>query len=111
MRVESQGDGEAGERCNEDAFGMDGILPRLDAGRELGGALSVTPDEEAGLRKRVTVVVVTVLMSVASYSIASLVEPKLPKCSGQLCRSVGCSADVLCASGTGVKTCAEVCHR
>jgi hypothetical protein len=34
---------------------------------------------------------------------------KLPKCSGQLCQSVGCSPDVLCARGASVVTCAEVC--
>jgi hypothetical protein len=34
---------------------------------------------------------------------------KLPKCSGQLCKSVGCSPDVLCARGASVVTCAEVC--
>ena len=34
---------------------------------------------------------------------------KLPKCSGQLCKNVGCSADVLCAKGAAVVTCADVC--
>ena len=34
---------------------------------------------------------------------------KLPKCSGGLCKSVGCSPDVLCARGAAVVTCAEVC--
>jgi hypothetical protein len=34
---------------------------------------------------------------------------KLPKCSGTLCRSVGCSPDVLCARGAAVVSCAEVC--
>jgi hypothetical protein len=34
---------------------------------------------------------------------------KLPKCSGTLCKSVGCSPDVLCARGAAVVTCAEVC--
>jgi hypothetical protein len=34
---------------------------------------------------------------------------KLPKCSGQLCQKAGCSADTLCARGTSVVTCAEVC--
>ncbi|HYV84587.1 MAG TPA: hypothetical protein VFB49_01640 [Patescibacteria group bacterium] len=34
---------------------------------------------------------------------------KLPKCSGQLCKSVGCSPDVLCARGAAVVTCADVC--
>ena len=34
---------------------------------------------------------------------------KLPKCSGQLCKSSGCSPDVLCARGAAVVTCAEVC--
>jgi hypothetical protein len=34
---------------------------------------------------------------------------KLPKCSGQLCKSAGCSPDVLCARGAAVVTCEEVC--
>ena len=34
---------------------------------------------------------------------------KLPKCSGQLCKSVGCSPDTLCVRGASVVTCAEVC--
>lgn len=37
--------------------------------------------------------------------------PKLPKCSAVRCRDLGCPADVLCTSGTSVKTCAEVCNR
>ena len=33
---------------------------------------------------------------------------KLPKCSNQVCKPE-CSADVLCARGASVVTCAEVC--
>lgn len=35
---------------------------------------------------------------------------KLPKCSAVKCRDLGCPADVLCASGAHVKTCADVCN-
>lgn len=43
---------------------------------------------------------------------AALASPgtKLPKCAQVKCRSIGCPADVLCASGTSVKTCADVCN-
>jgi len=50
-----------------------------------------------------------VMAAAASFAYASVIDSKLPKCSGKLCRDVGCSPDVLCASGTSVKTCAEVC--
>ena len=40
----------------------------------------------------------------------TLDSEKLPKCSMPLCRSVGCSASTLCAKGTTVKTCADICH-
>ena len=34
---------------------------------------------------------------------------KLPKCATVKCQDIGCPADVLCVSGSKVKTCAEVC--
>lgn len=49
-----------------------------------------------------------VALGAGSYATASLLAAKLPKCSGKLCHG-SCSTDVLCASGTTVKTCAEVC--
>ena len=43
---------------------------------------------------------------------AALAAPadKLPKCSDVKCRQLGCPADVLCAKGTTVKSCADICN-
>ena len=43
---------------------------------------------------------------------AALASPagKLPKCAAVKCRDLGCPADVLCVSGSAVKTCADVCN-
>ena len=52
------------------------------------------------------------LLILALGAVTLATEPKadkLPKCSGQLCKSVGCSPDVLCARGASVVSCAEVC--
>lgn len=59
----------------------------------------------------------TIAIAVAAVMVlaaAGLARPdqkadKLPKCSGTLCRSVGCSPDVLCARGAAVVSCADVC--
>jgi len=62
------------------------------------------------MRKALASAVVLVAVGAASMAYASMIFDKLPKCSGQLCTSVNCSADVLCVSGAHVKTCAEVCN-
>lgn len=51
-----------------------------------------------------------VLLALEGFSQVRTVENagKLPKCSSQLCKP-DCPADVLCARGTSVVTCAEVC--
>ncbi len=54
-------------------------------------------------------VLAALVVSYAGVSLAGSI--KLPKCSGQLCRSAGCSPDVLCVSGAHVKTCADVCNK
>ena len=60
--------------------------------------------------KRVVVGVAVLALAVAvSLAWNGRGAEKLPKCSGQLCRSVGCSPDVLCAKGSTVVSCAEVC--
>jgi hypothetical protein len=48
-------------------------------------------------------------LGVATLARTGQSADKLPKCSGSLCRSVGCSPDVLCARGAQVVSCAEVC--
>ena len=64
------------------------------------------------MRKPLRVVAVVAAFLIVSYAGVSLAwSIKLPKCSGQLCRDVGCSPDVLCVSGAHVKTCAEVCSK
>jgi hypothetical protein len=54
--------------------------------------------------------VLVALGSIAAGASAVASGSKLPKCSAVKCRSLGCPADVLCASGTSVKTCADVCN-
>jgi len=41
---------------------------------------------------------------------AAAAGAKLPKCAQVKCRDLGCPADVLCASGSTVKSCADVCN-
>ncbi len=62
------------------------------------------------MRKFAIAVVLGLALTAVTYAIGSLGEGKLPKCSKPMCRSVGCAADVLCYSGTTVKTCAEICN-
>ena len=59
--------------------------------------------------RRILVALAVIAMAGAA-GLALRAQGKLPKCSMTLCRSVGCSADVLCASGAHVKTCAEICN-
>ena len=60
--------------------------------------------------KRLVVGVAVLALAVAgALAWSGRSAEKLPKCSGQLCRSVGCSPDVLCAKGATVVSCAEVC--
>jgi|KBSSwiStaDraftv2_1062776.scaffolds.fasta_scaffold30806_3 hypothetical protein len=62
------------------------------------------------IKNALAVLVVLVTATAAAYGARALAADKLPKCSKTLCRSVGCSADTLCASGTTVKTCADICN-
>jgi len=62
------------------------------------------------MRRTMLAALVVLMAGVAAFAFSGSAGEKLPKCSGHLCRSVNCSPDVLCASGTTVKTCAEVCH-
>jgi hypothetical protein len=61
------------------------------------------------MRRVVIAVVLGIALAAATYAASALAGDKLPKCSKPMCRSVGCAADVLCYSGTTVKTCAQVC--
>ncbi len=60
--------------------------------------------------KRLMLIASLVLMVGAAALAVTLDAEKLPKCSMPLCRDVGCSASTLCAKGTTVKTCADICH-
>ena len=60
--------------------------------------------------KRLMLMTAVALMAGVAVLAFAANGTKLPKCSKTLCRSVNCSPDVLCASGTTVKTCAEICH-
>ena len=56
------------------------------------------------------VVVLVTLGSIAAGATALASGSKLPKCAAVKCRDLGCPADVLCVSGSSVKTCADVCN-
>ena len=53
--------------------------------------------------------VLALVLGAASLARTGQSADKLPKCSGALCKSVGCSPDVLCARGASVVSCAQVC--
>jgi len=54
--------------------------------------------------------VLTLAAAAAFVAWPSGASDKVPKCSMTLCRSVNCSADVLCAKGATVVSCAEICN-
>ena len=62
------------------------------------------------LMLRIGIGVGLLLMALGGFSQVRVVgnAGKLPKCSSQLCKP-DCPSDVLCARGTSVVTCAEVC--
>jgi hypothetical protein len=55
-----------------------------------------------------------VLLAAAAFALGASAwaqpQAKLPKCAQVKCRELGCPADVLCAAGAAVKTCADVCN-
>ena len=55
-------------------------------------------------------VVLAAIGSIAAGAAALASGSKLPKCAAVKCRDLGCPADVLCVSGSSVKTCADVCN-
>ncbi len=61
------------------------------------------------MRKLLFAALAVAMLGVASYAIAGVSFQKLPKCSGKLCRDIGCPADVLCVQGAHVVTCADWC--
>ena len=54
--------------------------------------------------------VLTLAAAAAFVAWPSRAGDKVPKCSMTLCRSVGCAADVLCAKGATVVSCADICN-
>ena len=61
------------------------------------------------MRKLVWVLALAVMTGAAAFALTTSSD-KLPKCTMNLCRDVGCSPDVLCVSGAHVKNCADVCN-
>jgi hypothetical protein len=63
------------------------------------------------MNKKIAIGIGMLMLALGAATLARTPQQgdKLPKCSGQLCHNVGCSADVLCAKGATVVTCAEVC--
>ena len=62
-------------------------------------------------RRMIKLLVIAVALgSIAAGATAVASGDKLPKCAAVKCRSLGCPADVLCVSGSSVKTCADVCN-
>lgn len=53
--------------------------------------------------------VLTLALGAATLARTGQTADKLPKCSGSLCKAVGCSTSTLCVRGAAVVTCAEVC--
>ncbi len=61
------------------------------------------------MRKRVVVGLMAVMAIAGSLAFTAGGDIKLPKCSGGLCRDVGCAPDVYCVQGSKVRNCADVC--
>jgi len=64
------------------------------------------------MKKKLAIGLGVLILAAAAAATMARTTPdadKLPKCSGQLCQKAGCSADTLCARGTSVVTCADVC--
>ena len=61
------------------------------------------------MRKALMMVALALMTAAAALAFTAGSSDKLPKCSMTLCRSVGCSADVLCVQGAHVRNCADVC--
>ena len=61
-------------------------------------------------RLSLTLLAVAAVASFSAGMIALAADAKLPKCSQVKCRQLGCPADVLCATGTTVKSCADICN-
>lgn len=62
------------------------------------------------MKKSLAVMVAVLLVAAGAYAASAFASGKLPRCSKTDCRSIGCPSDVLCSSGSTVKTCAEVCN-
>jgi hypothetical protein len=58
-------------------------------------------------RRVVLAALIAVVFAVGVHSLAT--AAKLPKCASVKCRDLGCPADVVCVSGSQVRSCAEVC--
>ena len=63
------------------------------------------------MKKRIAIGIGALFLTLAAGSLTPPVRTaeKLPKCTSNLCRSVGCSPDVLCVRGAHVVNCADVC--
>jgi len=61
------------------------------------------------MRKAILLLALALMTVAAALAVTPSASDKLPKCSMTLCRSVGCSADVLCVQGAHVRNCADVC--
>jgi hypothetical protein len=64
------------------------------------------------MRKKLILAGAVLTLAAAATFVAwpSSASDKVPKCSMTLCRSVNCSASVLCAKGATVVSCADICN-
>jgi hypothetical protein len=67
---------------------------------------------EEPMRKKLILAGAVLTLTVAAAFVVwpSAASDKVPKCSMTLCRSVNCSASVLCAKGATVVSCADICN-
>jgi len=66
------------------------------------------------MKRRITLFVcIAAIAGAVAAGATALAAPtvKLPKCAQVKCRELGCPADVLCVSGSNVKSCADICHQ
>jgi len=63
------------------------------------------------MKRRLLVSTLILAAATLAFGFAAVASgAKLPKCAQVKCRDLGCPPDVLCASGTTVKSCADVCN-
>ena len=62
------------------------------------------------MKRLLAAAILILVVGAVAFAAVQVETGKLPKCQMKWCRDIGCPPDVLCSTGTAVKSCYDICN-